>query len=90
MKRILIAAVALSALAGAAAAQPAYHGQGGPPPAYPACSHYGQDRCAQHGDGGWHGGGHWGRHHGDWGGHHGDWGHHWRHHHHSSTDGERG
>jgi len=78
MKRILIAAAALSALAGAAVAQPAYHGQGGPPPAYPPCSHPGQDRCAQHGWGGWHGEGHHG------------WGHHWHHHHHSSTDGERG
>ena len=78
MKRILIAAAALSALAGAAMAQPAYHGQGGPPPEYPPCSHPGQDRCVQHGWGGWHGGGHHG------------WGGHWRHHHHSSTDGERG
>ncbi len=99
MKRILIAAVALSAMAGAAVAQPAYHGQGGPPPQYPPCTHHGEDRCAQHGDGGWRGGGgHWGRHRGDWGHHHhGDWGHHhgdgdhhWHHHHHSSTDGERG
>ena len=87
MKSILIAAAALSALAGAAVAQPAYHGQGAPPPAYPFCSHPHQDRCVQHGDGGWHGGG-WGHHH-DWGHHHG-WGGHWRHHHHSSTDGERG
>ena len=78
MKRILIAAVALSALAGAAAAQPAFHGQGGPPPEYPPCSHPHQDRCVQHGWGGWHGG--------DGGG----WRHHWHHHHHSSTDGERG
>ena len=94
MKRILIAAAALSALAGAAMAQPAYRGQGGPPPEYPPCSHPGQDRCVQHGWGGWHGGeGHWGHHHG-WGHHDGDGDgdgdHHWRHHHHSSTDGERG
>ena len=87
MKRLLIAAAALSALAGAAVAQPAYHpDQGGPPSSYPPCSHHGEDRCAQHGG--------WG-HHGDWGHrHHGDWGHRHHHHHmhggHSSTDGERG
>ena len=90
MKRILIAEAALAAMAGAAAAQPAYQGQGGPPPEYPPCSHHGQDRCVQHGEGGWHGDGHWGHHHGGWGHHHGDGDHHWRHHHHSSTDGERG
>ena len=85
MKRMLIAAAALCAIAGAASAQPAWHPrEGGPPQAYPPCSHPGQDRCLQHGDGGWHGG--WRHHHdGD-----GDWGHHWRHHRHSSTDGERG
>ncbi|HEY5410008.1 MAG TPA: hypothetical protein VIJ94_04700 [Caulobacteraceae bacterium] len=91
MKRMLIAAAALSAFAGAAVAQPAFHrGEGGPPPAYPACSHPHEDRCAQHGGGGWHGGGgyhrHWGHEH--WG--HAGWGHRWHHHHHSSTDGERG
>ena len=81
MKRMLIAAAALCAIAGAAAAQPAWHPrEGGPPPGYPPCSHPGQDRCTQHGWGGWHGEGHW----------HGGWGHHWHHHHHSSTDGERG
>ena len=80
MKRLLIAAAALSAIAGAASAQPAWHaGAGGPPQDYPACSHPHQDRCAQHG--GW-------RHHHD--ADDGDTGHHWRHHHHSSTDGERG
>ena len=79
MKRFLIAAAALAALAGTASAQPAYQGQGGPPPEYPPCTHHGQDRCVQHGWGGWHGDG-------DHGGGH----HHWRHHHHSSTDGERG
>jgi hypothetical protein len=84
MKRMLIAAAAICAIAGAASAQPAWHPrEGGPPPAYPPCSHPGQDRCLQHGDGGWHGG--WGHHEGE-----GGWGHHWRHHHHSSTDGERG
>ncbi len=85
MKRMLIAAAAICSIAGAASAQPAWHPrEGGPPPEYPPCSHYHQDRCAQHGWGGWHGGG--GH---EWGGH--EWGaHHWRHHHHSSTDGERG
>ncbi len=84
MKRLLIATVALSALAGAAFAQPAYHpAAGGPPSDYPMCTHRGQDRCQQRGPGGWHGGGH-------------DWGHHHHHHDHdgdhghSSTDGERG
>ena len=95
MKRLLIATAALSALAGAAFAQPAYDpGKGGPPADYPMCTHRGQDRCQQHGPGGWHGGDH-------------DWGHHHHHHHdgdhdgdndhghgdghgHSSTDGERG
>jgi len=95
MKRMLIAAVTLSAIAGAAVAQPAWHARaGGPPQEYPPCSHPHQDRCVQHGMGGWHGGGghhdgdeghHWRHHHDD-----GDEGHHWRHHHHSSTDGERG
>ena len=80
MKRMLIAAAALSAMAGAAMAQPAWHrGDGGPPPQYPPCTHPHQDRCAQHGWGGWHGDGDGG-----------EVGHHWRHHHHSSTDGERG
>jgi len=77
MKRILIAAAAFSALAGAAAAQPAWHpAEGGPPPQYPPCTHPHEDRCVQHGGwgGGWHAG----------------WTHHWRYHHHSSTDGERG
>jgi hypothetical protein len=77
MKRMLIAAVAFSAIAGAAAAQPAWHrGEGGPPPQYPPCTHPHEDRCVQHGGwgGGWHAG----------------WGHHWHHHHHSSVDGERG
>lgn len=80
MTRVLIAAAALSALAGAALAQPAYeNGQGAAPSNYPLCTHKGQDRCTQHGKGGWHGGG---------GGHHN--------HHaaakavHSSADGERG
>ena len=83
MKRMLIAAAAICAIAGAASAQPAWHPrEGGPPPAYPPCSHPGQDRCVQHGLGGWHGGA--GR------GDDGDWGRHWHHHHHSSTDGERG
>ncbi len=82
MKRMLIAAAAICAIAGAASAQPAWHPrEGGPPPAYPPCSHPGQDRCVQHGWGGWHGG---------WRHHDGDWGRHWHHHHHSSTDGERG
>lgn len=47
MKRILIAAAAFAALAGAAAAQPAYDpNQGGSPPSdYPPCTHPGQDRC---------------------------------------------
>ncbi len=95
MKRLLIATAALSALAGAAFAQPAYDpDRGGPPSDYPMCAHRGQDRCQQHGPGGYHGGEHWGwRHHhhdhdgdrdhdhdGDRDGHHG----------HSSTDGERG
>ena len=81
MKRMLIAAAALSALAGAAVAQPAFHrGEGGPPAAYPPCTHHREDRCAQHGWGGWHGDG---EHH--WGG-----GLRWHRHHHSSTDGERG
>ncbi len=92
MNRMLIAAAALCAIAGAASAQPAFHPrEGGPPPAYPPCEHPGQDRCAQHGWGGWHGGGYGGgddggwRHEGHWG-----WRHHWHHHHHSSQDGERG
>ena len=88
MKRLLIATAALSALAGASFAQPAYHPAAGAPPSdYPLCTHHGQGRCQQRGPGGWHGGGH-------------DWDHHWGHHHHhhdhdgdhghSSTDGERG
>ena len=46
MKRVLIAAAAFAAMAGAAAAQPAYDSsQGSPPSDYPACTHKGQDRC---------------------------------------------
>jgi len=46
MKRVLIAAAALAALAGAAAAQPAYDtSQGDAPSNYPPCTHKGQDRC---------------------------------------------
>jgi hypothetical protein len=46
MKRVLIAAAALTALAGAAVAQPAYDSsQGSPPSDYPPCTHKGQDRC---------------------------------------------
>jgi len=57
MKRILIAATAFSALAGAAMAQPAYDAsQGAPPSDYPPCSHRHEDRCVQHG--GWAHGGH--------------------------------
>lgn len=49
MKRLLIAA-ALTAMATAAAAQPAYtSSQGGPPSDYPRCTHRGQDRCVNHG-----------------------------------------
>ena len=88
MKRMLIVAAALCAIAGAASAQPAFHPrEGGPPPDYPPCSHPGQDRCAQHGWGGWHGGGEWRHHEHAWGG---GWRHRWHHHHHSSYDGERG
>ncbi len=50
MKRLLIATVALTALAGAALAQPAYDAsQGSGPETYPPCTHRGQDRCIQHG-----------------------------------------
>lgn len=76
MKRVLIAAAALAALAGAAAAQPAYQtSEGAPPSSYPPCTHPHEDRCMQHG--GWS---HWGHH------------HHMAkpEHQHSSTDGERG
>jgi hypothetical protein len=46
MTRLLIAAAAFTALAGAAMAQPAYDAsQGSPPSDYPACTHKGQDRC---------------------------------------------
>jgi hypothetical protein len=46
MKRLLIAAAALAAMAGAATAQPAYDSsQGSPPSDYPPCTHPGQDRC---------------------------------------------
>ena len=91
MKRMLIAAAALCAIAGAASAQPAWHPrEGGPPPGYPPCDHPGQDRCAQHGEGGWHGGDYgygWRHHEHAWGG---GWRHRWHHHRHSSYDGERG
>jgi hypothetical protein len=50
MKRILIAAAALTAMAGAAMAQPAYDSsQGSPPSDYPRCTHKGQDRCVSGG-----------------------------------------
>ncbi len=56
MKRLLIATAALSALAGAALAQPAYDSsQGQAPSDYPRCTHKGQDRCMA--------GGHMGGHH---------------------------
>ncbi len=90
MKRLLIATAALAALAGAAFAQPAYDpAAGGPPSDYPMCTHRGQDRCQQHGHGGYHGD------HGGWRRHHGDRDHDHDHDHdgdhgHSSTDGERG
>ena len=46
MKRLLVAAAALSALAGAAVAQPAYDASQGPAPSeYPKCTKPGQDRC---------------------------------------------
>lgn len=46
MKRVLIAAAAFAAMAGAAAAQPAYNSSQGDAPAnYPPCTHKGQDRC---------------------------------------------
>lgn len=55
MMRLLIAAAAFTALAGAAAAQPAYsESQGAPPEKYPPCTHKGQDRCVQHGGKGHH------------------------------------
>jgi hypothetical protein len=74
MKRLLIAAAALSALAGAAMAQPAYDpSQGQAPSDYPKCTHKGQDRCVT---GGRMSGGHAHHHKGGKG--------------HSSTDGERG
>jgi hypothetical protein len=80
MIRVLIAAAALSALAGAAVAQPAYStSQGTAPSSYPLCTHKGQDRCTQHGKGGWHGGGHHGHKSAPAAGKG-----------HSSTDGERG
>ena len=48
MKRLLIAAAAFTALAGAAAAQQAYTpDQGSPPSEYPRCTHRDQDRCIQ-------------------------------------------
>ena len=93
MKRLLIAAAAMCAVAGAASAQPAFHPrEGGPPPEYPPCSHPGQDRCVQHGWGGWQGGYGEGRYdEGRYGGErHWGWRHHWHHHRHSSYDGERG
>lgn len=50
MKRVLIAAAAFAAMAGAAAAQPAYDSnQGTPPSDYPPCRHAGEDRCMAHG-----------------------------------------
>ncbi len=50
MKRLLIAVAAFSAMAAAAAAQPAYDpSQGAAPSDYPRCSHRGQDRCSNHG-----------------------------------------
>ena len=50
MKRLMIATVAFTALAGAALAQPAYDSsQGDPPSTYPVCTHKGQDRCVQGG-----------------------------------------
>jgi hypothetical protein len=50
MKRILIAAAAFAAMAGAAMAQPAYDSsQGSPPDNYPPCTHKGQDRCVSGG-----------------------------------------
>jgi len=46
MKRFLIAAAALTAMAGAAAAQPAFDpSKGDPPSEYPPCTQPGQDRC---------------------------------------------
>ncbi len=46
MTRLLIAATAAFALAGAAAAQPAYDSsQGAAPGDYPRCTQPGQDRC---------------------------------------------
>ena len=82
MKRLLIAAAAFTAMAGAAAAQPAYDSsQGGPPSDYPRCTHKGQDRCMA---GGHMAGHHMAGHHkadkGDKGAKGGK----------SSTDGERG
>ena len=46
MKRLLIAAAALTAVAGVASAQPAYDSsQGSAPADYPHCTQPGQDRC---------------------------------------------
>ena len=74
MKRLLIAAAAFAALAGAATAQPAWdESQGQPPSDYPPCTHPGQDRCVTG-----HMAGHHGHHH--HGGHKGK----------DSSDGERG
>ena len=76
MKRVLIAAAAFAALAGAAVAQPAYDSsQGSPPSDYPPCTHPGQDRCVA---------GHMKGHHGHHKAEKGEKGSK------SSTDGERG
>jgi hypothetical protein len=86
MKRVLIAAAALSALScvalgGAALGQSAYtKGDGAAPASYPLCTHKGEDRCTQHGKGGWHGGAGGGHHHRHAAAKAG----------HSSADGERG
>lgn len=46
MKFIVAVAAAVSALAGPALAQPAWHpSEGGPPAAYPPCVRYHEDRC---------------------------------------------
>jgi hypothetical protein len=59
MKRVLIAAAAFTALAGAALAQPAYDpSQGTAPSDYPPCTHKGQDRCMTGHMKGHHSGGH--------------------------------
>jgi hypothetical protein len=55
MKRMLIIAAAVSALAGAAMAQDAYTAsQGAAPSDYPPCTKAGQDRCTQGGHMGGH------------------------------------